>query len=695
MKIESIPSALPLWFDPSAPDYVKPKSWTGCRVRISVPVGPNPTKDLTDARIKLQSKFPGALLHLVPEFSKTSGPTQYTPTKGSDEDLLRAYFSTITLPAHVTIEQIIPYISKFIPSMSIFGSRGLRFKSVVAENVLCFEHCEMDLDLKGLTLVTGLNRDWDNHSNGSGKSSYTSLPFIALFGKSFKSQTHDEYASQFNDKTAKITLVMTLSDGRELKVVRQRRPGSLQAFLNGKEITMGRAEATQNLIEHLTNLTWSVLTNALYIGQSEIGSVFGTEKDRKELFSRLLGLERFLDAQVKLSKIALRIKKSAESIDTDIDMTAARISECRDTINILTSQFKAVPKVSKKEILRLDTEVNQIAESTNAKEKTLFQLALLREGLLKELQARQLKSSESLTRIQITRKTLSDSRNAKEKCHVCGSQVDAKVLKKYQGDLVFQIEKGKKALEIFEREESKLSKQVDSIRNQERSLVREIKELNDSGFHFLAQLERLRSQVNEQDRLTKMISEKQARIKSLEKTKLVHEQAKQATLEEKQFVDICVNAVSRNGLPAYLCESVVPQLNQTAQHYSEVFADGEIGVQFSASNGDVDVNICNLHGGKLTKDQSAGEMRIAAIITAFTFRDSLLPLNLLIVDEPSEGLDPTNSLAFAKGLTQVLSRFEHVIIISHNSNVLGSLEPDRRIEIIKEHGISSACIVTP
>ena len=192
-----------------------------------------------------------------------------------------------------------------------------------------------------------------------------------------------------------------------------------------------------------------------------------------------------------------------------------------------------------------------------------------------------------------------------------------------------------------------------------------------------------------------MISEKRTRIKVLEKTKLVHEQAKQFTLEEKQFVDICVNAVSRNGLPAYLCESVVPQLNQTAQHYSEIFSDGEIGIQFAASNGDVDVNVQNLHGGKFTKDQSAGEMRIAAIITAFTFRDALLPLNLLIVDEPSEGLDPANSLAFAKGLTQVLSRFEHVIIISHNSNVLGSLEPDRRIEIIKEHGISSACIVTP
>jgi DNA repair exonuclease SbcCD ATPase subunit len=293
----------------------------------------------------------------------------------------------------------------------------------------------------------------------------------------------------------------------------------------------------------------------------------------------------------------------------------------------------------------------------------------------------------------MTQKLLDTSRSAKDKCHVCGSKIDAKILKKYQGDLVFQIEREKKALAIYTSDSSKLSKRIEPIRDQERVLVREIKELHDSGFHLSASLERLRSQVNQQDRLTKQIQDYQARIKVLEKNKQIHEQAQQFTLEEKQFVDICVNAVSRNGLPAYLCENAVPQLNQTAQHYSEVFADDEIGIQFAAANGDVDVNICNLHGGKLTKDQSAGEMRMAAIITAFTFRDCLLPLNLLIVDEPSEGLDPANSLAFAKGLNQVLDRFGHIMVISHNSNLLSALEPDRRIEIIKQNGVSRASIV--
>src|SRR5215469_10172973 len=164
MKIESIPSSLPGWYDPEAPNFTKPKSWKGCRVRISVLVGINPSKELADARIRLQPRYPGAELHLIPVFTKSSSPTQSISIKGSDEDLLRNYFSTISLPSRVTVEQIITYITKFIPSISIFGSNGLRFKSVTAENVLSFEYCQVDLDLEGLTLITGLNKDWNNHS---------------------------------------------------------------------------------------------------------------------------------------------------------------------------------------------------------------------------------------------------------------------------------------------------------------------------------------------------------------------------------------------------------------------------------------------------------------------------------------------------------------------------------------------------
>jgi DNA repair exonuclease SbcCD ATPase subunit len=694
MKIESIQSELPNWYDPQAPGYTKPKSFEGCRVRIHIPVGVNPTKELADARVRLQPRYPGATLHLVPEYTKSSGPAQSFNVTGSDEELLRAYFSSITLPTHVTIDQIISYISKFIPAISVFGSKGMKFKSVIADNVLCFEHCEIDLDLTGLTLVTGLNKDWNNHSNGSGKSSYTSLPFIALFGKTFKDQSQDEWASQFNDKNARISLEVILSDGRKLEVIRQRRPGALRAFLDGNEVTMGTVPATQNLIERLTNLTWEVLTNALYIGQSEIGSVFGTEKDRKELFSRLLGLERFLDAQAKLSKISLRIKRSAELIDTDIDMTDARMQECMGTIAELKISLKNLPQVSEKETSRLTLELNNVKSKVDAKEKELQELGLSRESLLVETREWTSKISEARTQIKSFQKTLEDSKDAKERCHVCGNKIDPKILNRFQNELQTAIVSESEQLVKFTNKETNLISKITFIRTKERQLSEEINKLKNTRHQLATSIQVRTLQIDEQNRLLQKVETYQLRIKELEKNKLIHEQAKRFTLEEKQFVDLCVNAVSRNGLPAYLCETVTPQLNQTAQHYSEVFADGEIGIQFAASNGDVDVDVRNLHGGKQTKDQSAGEMRMAAIVTAFTFRDVLLQLNLLIIDEPSEGFDPANSLAFAKGLNQVLDRFAHVMVISHNTNLLSALEPDRRIEIVKEDGVSTASIVS-
>lgn len=694
MKIESIPSELPEWYDPQAPNFVKPSSWIECRVRISVPVSVNPSQELAEARTKLQKRYPGADLYLIPEFTKTTQTTQSIDINGSDEDLLRSYFSTVTLPVHVSVDQIVSYISKFIPSISVFGSKGLKFISVVADNVLCFEHCEIDLNQKGLTLVTGLSKDWPNRSNGVGKSSWVSLAFIALFGKTFKDQTHDEWASEFNEDTAKLILDLILNDDRELKIIRCRRPQSLRVYVDGSEVTMGSPSATQNLIEHLTNLTWEVLTNALYIGQSEIGSVFGTEKERKELFSRLLGLERFLDAQSKLSKVSLKIRRSIETIDLEIDSTDARIHENIDAISNLLEELNDVPKVSKKEIKSFDTNLKVVKSKIASLEVDLYNFIQSREACVLDLQKLISKISESQTRIKSFQKTLDLSRVAKERCHVCGNKVDIKIIKTFQNDLIQSLESEKKSLAGLSSEDSLLSAKISTLRSKERSVNTEISSLCSSKDSLENDIASLTSHCTDCDRLTKTISEKQSRIKVLEKTKLIHQQAKQATLEEKQFVDICVNAVSRNGLPAYLCETITPQLNITAQHYSDVFAEGEIGIEFAASNGDVDIHVRNLHGGKLTKSQSEGEMRMSAIITAFTFRDVLLQLNLLIVDEPSEGFDSENSQAFAKGLSRVVDRFQHVMIISHNTNLLGSLEPDRRVEIVKENGRSTASIVS-
>lgn len=79
-----------------------------------------------------------------------------------------------------------------------------------------------------------------------------------------------------------------------------------------------------------------------------------------------------------------------------------------------------------------------------------------------------------------------------------------------------------------------------------------------------------------------------------------------------------------------------------------------------------------------------GELRLAGLIVAFAFREILVRYNLLILDEPSEGLDAENAAAFARGLRQVAERFHSIFLITHNPHTLAEVEPDRHIIIRKE-----------
>ncbi len=179
------------------------------------------------------------------------------------------------------------------------------------------------------------------------------------------------------------------------------------------------------------------------------------------------------------------------------------------------------------------------------------------------------------------------------------------------------------------------------------------------------------------------------RVGHLSKMNALHAAARQAWLVERRFLEICVAATGRDGLPAYLCRVAAPQLNAAAARYSEVFSGGEIGVRFEISGGDVEVQIQNLHGGRSFKDQSEGESRVAGLIAAFAFRDLMPEFNILILDEPGQGLDSVNAENFARGLNQVVDRFRHIMVITHSPYILSGLEPDRVWEVTKYNSIST------
>jgi DNA repair exonuclease SbcCD ATPase subunit len=154
--------------------------------------------------------------------------------------------------------------------------------------------------------------------------------------------------------------------------------------------------------------------------------------------------------------------------------------------------------------------------------------------------------------------------------------------------------------------------------------------------------------------------------------------------------EYCAWAFSKKGLPAFLNAQLCPILNKAAAYYSQVFSEKEIQVVFDVTeDGDSTVQVVNTHGGSDVNDQSQGELRIASLITSFALRHVAPQTNLLILDEPGEGLDPLAARTFARGLKQIASRFGSVFLVTHNTAMLTELAGSRHLVIKKKNRVSS------
>jgi DNA repair exonuclease SbcCD nuclease subunit/tetratricopeptide (TPR) repeat protein len=689
INLETIPTKVPGWYDRSVPGFTPQKDWTDCHIRCKVPVALDPIKEMNEMRQKLGRRYPGAILHLTPDFQKVEAPGT-VDLKGGDQQLLRNYLEKLSLPEDISVDRVLLYLRRFLPDVGLFGVQGLRFLNCEATEVLSFRKISLDLENQGLTLVTGRNLDWGwNISNGSGKSSLVSLPFIALFGKTFKGQQHDEWARQGVKCPAEVSLRSKLPDGRLLRIVRGRRPANLRVYLDDQEVTQGDINGTQRMIEKLTNLTWSVLTNSVYIGQREIGSVFGTEKDRKELFSRLLGLDRFLDAQEKLRKIMGKAHIYIDWMTSEIESTQAALSEANAGLGDIEKHLQSCPVIDSKDIQLRERQIGDLEQSLKEHERDREAFEPILQKNQKEFEDYLFKATDAEAQMRTYRELIEAAMALKDRCPTCGGRITVKQIEAYTKELETKIEKADEVATENEQKQEDNRRARAAILEKIQKNDLEDRQTRKTLDIMRRQLTQLQEQADARKRLEAIRDRKTSRVSELTRRLEVHSEAHKTGLEFKRFIEICSQTVGRDGLPAYLASIVVPQLNAAAIRYSQVFSEGEIGLRFEISGGDIDVEVVNVHGGKGIKDQSMGEMRMAGLIAAFAFRDVLVPHSILILDEPGEGLDGENAKRFARGLNEVAAKFGSVFIISHNERVLSELEPDHHLIVTKKDGVST------
>lgn len=694
-----IPSHLPGWYDPDLPGFPKKRDdWDGTTIRLKVRCGvKDPRADIAAATEKASSKYPGAKLHIVPEFGIDVDAPEKVRLEGADAQLVRSYITSIGETAKaggIGVEEAIAYTLAKLPGGGT-GLQGLKFLEVRAENVLCFDKVTLDLATPGLTLVTGHNDDWQGRSNGAGKSATMSLPLLGLFGRTPKGQSHDEWKRRGGKGLSQITLNMTLGDGRSCTIQRSR-PAGLEVKVAGEIVTMGDVRATQAMIETLTGLTWDVIVNSLYIGQKEVGIILtGTMKERKELFSRFLGLERFLVAQEAMRKDFNACKRAITEVEAETMATEARIAEAEDWL-------KSIPPAKPVAKRVLEDARGHYGAARKAWETTKEE----ERELAKELIVARSKESETMrdcTRaaslLEHAEEALTKFQNAKQgsvqKCPLCGQAVAAKFAGTHLAELQQQIATYQAAFEKANeihlparRKSLAAQKALDTCRSSIDDLRGRMEAKR--GIYEMLQAAAKAEEIREGE-----IRKVGARIAHLKVVRGYHQKYFGYLNGYQSLVSFCTNmVVGRDGLPQYLCATAVPSLNHAASRFSNAFSEGEIQVLFTLEGGEIDIDVVNAHGGKSMTDQSTGETRIASLITLFAFRDVLVPHDILILDEPGEGMDAVNAKAFATGLAEVVDRFGSVFLTTHNPNILAAIDPVRHLEVRKRNGISTVKEVT-
>lgn len=687
LSVLSVPSVVRPWLDPTLPGFERFKGrdeYEGYRVRIRVK---GDSASETERAVKVaQKKFPGAQIYAAPLAKEAVRPEFTADARVSDRKLISDYLAQTGF----NDPRAVPYLMRRISGASTLGLPDVAFGKLEARDVLSFEAVQLDLSEPGLTLVTGRNKHRaGNASNGAGKSSLLALPGLALTGKTTKGQEHDKWRRRGSQGSSWVRQQLILANNRRAEIYRQRNPSRLQFHVDGRDITMGTPAQTQREIQEVTGYSWDVLVNSVYMGQQEVATILtGTDKVRKELFSSFLGLDRYLKAQ---ERVRFDIRKCLEAMD-DARATRTMIEQMlgmaeRDLASTLalakppdSSRMKRLEvRVAQLELELVDLEKasKEAEKKYNLEEKAWHELT----KVLAHHQAR----------ISIVEEQLRKVRNlgANANCPTCGAKMNrsamAKLAREFATELA-TIEKEYKSVQVQYRAAEAV---VRSARNERSRTLDAVEEAEKAYNDARRELSRLSEAQKMYDKVRTRATELEQRIAQHRRALRVLRRYLSDLAKDKEFLMACLKVVSRDGLPSYLCATVCPLLNNAAAEYSELFCDNEIRVEFSITDdGDIDVNVINDNGGATAEDQSQGEMRLAALITAFSFRAVLARSNLLILDEPGEGLDATNAAAFAHGLQAVAERFGTVLITTHNPFILSELEPDRHYEVVKEDRVS-------
>jgi DNA repair exonuclease SbcCD ATPase subunit len=248
------------------------------------------------------------------------------------------------------------------------------FKYAAAKNFLCYGPEGIEIDFRNygnIVLIRGENLDVQNEeeriaSNGVGKSSLPEILVYALFGKTIKHPKKITHKNVINNKTKK-NLSVEVQWG-DFKVIRTRKPDSLQLWENGVELTLGGMPATQELILDKLGMTYETFVNIFIFTDNNAGAFLECDAEAKRKFvENLLLLDKYRVFNDASKTIRNKYKDTINTIGECYKNLLAESAACEQRIATYKAKELAWVEEKKAELknlfLKLDLKKIELSKS--------------------------------------------------------------------------------------------------------------------------------------------------------------------------------------------------------------------------------------------------------------------------------------------------------------------------------------------
>ena len=617
----------------------------------------------------------------------------------------------------------------------------LNFKKVILHNFGSYGHAEVDLENKGICLVSGRNNyKKDNAlSNGSGKSFLWSGICYALTGETISGLKSNLKNINAEEDAASYVTVEFLSDADSYTITRHIAPKSdLKISKNDVDISgKGLRESEKKLGEVLPDLTKDLIASTIIIGQgmpnkfssfSPSGrkdllekltkSDFMVEDIRQRVTTRLTDLQRQVRdcednllihrTQNKTIENTLKVKEAELEKAVQPDFTAL-LDGLSKSIAEAKQQYEVASVAvmeKEKDYADANTELLKLLETSNAEaaeEKEAYETAFrakVTERAQKEAEAK------TLTR------TIAELKAVIDTCPTCGQKLpgavkpDTTAQEAVLAQLTAEIETiNKKVSEInvkhhdyqlqiktkYEATISGLKLQLSRLDTEKGNLQREAQALATRCAEYTEKYNKI---IYDRENWDKYYARLQAEIAGLQEEQskinsliLLLEANKQDIAEHLAVVKK-METLTKRDFRGYLLENIIKYIDQVAKDYCDiVFKTRDLEVYLDGNA--LDISYC----GKMFDNLSGGEKQRVDLILQFAIRNMLnaylnTSSNILVLDEITDFLDKQSCKAIMTLIEKELATIESVFVVSHHAAEL-ELPIDSEIKVVKnEDGIS-------